>query len=94
MSFVMKRVSDHLEANLSLLIKTFQRVGSADICFISAGAGVIRVMLLVLFPLVPLRVLRHGMDLPLGGVEHDGENLQVSQQPQLAETRPFATLPH
>lgn len=51
-------------------------------------------MLLVLLSLVSLKVLGHGVDLPLGGVQHDGEDLEVSQQPQLAEASSLAALPH
>ena len=56
--------------------------------------------LLLLFLLLPVavalgvRVLGHGVDLALGRVEHDGEDLQVAQQPHLAEARALAALAH
>lgn len=39
----------------------------------------------VLLSLAALAVLGHGVDLTFGGVQHDGEDLQVTQQPRLAE---------
>lgn len=65
----------HLEANLGLLIQTLQGVSFVKLSVISATAGVVRVMLLVLLSLVSLWILRHRVDLPLGRVQHDGQNL-------------------
>lgn len=90
----MKCTVHHLEANLGLLIQTLQGVCLVDVIVISATTGVVRVMLLVLLSLVSLWVLGHGVDLPLGRVQHDGEDLKIPQQPQLAEARPFAAFPH
>lgn len=84
----------YLEANLRLLIKTLQGVWSVDLRVISTATGMVRVVLLLLLSWFSIRILGHGVDLPLRGVEHDGENLQVPQQPQLAETSAFAALPH
>lgn len=71
----MNRIRHHLEANLRLLIETLQGVCLVDVIVVSATTGVVRVVLLVLLSLVSLWVLGHGVDLPLGGVQHDGENL-------------------
>lgn len=87
-------VAHHLEANLGLLVQAVQGVGLVELGVVGAAAGVVRVVLLVLLSLVSLWILGHGVDFPLGGVQHDGQDLQVSQQPQLAEARPLAALPH
>lgn len=50
-------------------------------------------MLLVMLSLVSLRVLSHWVDLSLGGVQHDGKDLQIPQEPQFAETCTFTALP-
>lgn len=71
----MNHIAHHLEANLCLLIKTIQGVCLVDVSVVSATTGVVGVVLLVLLSLVSLWVLGHGVDLPLGGVQHDGENL-------------------
>lgn len=87
-------ITHHLEANLGLLVQALKGVGLVDLSVVGAATRVVRVLLLVLLSLVSLWILGHGVDFPLGGVQHDRQDLQVSQQPQLAEARPFAALPH
>lgn len=74
----MINISYHLEANLCLFIEAIEGVRLVDVRLISTAAGVVRIVLLVLLSLVTLGVLSHGMDFPLGGVQHDGENLKIS----------------
>lgn len=85
-----------LEANLSLFVEPLQWVRPVGVGVVGTTTRVVRVMLLVLLLLLPLPVLAlgHAVDLSLGGVEHYGEDLQVSEQPQLTEACPLTALPH
>lgn len=68
----------NLKTDLCLFIQSFQWIWSVWISIISAAAGVIRVMLflsLLLSICLRVSVLCHGVDLPLGGIKHDGEDL-------------------
>lgn len=80
-------VSD-LEAGFGLFIQPFERVN-----IFGAAAGKVRVVpfvfLSVLLSLAALAFLSHEVDLAFGRVQHDGEDLQVAQQPCLAEARAF-----
>lgn len=76
----------HLEAGFGLFIQPLEWV---DI--FSTAAGKVRVVLFlalsVLLSLAALALLGHGMDLTFGRVKHDRQDLQVTQQPRLAESR-------
>lgn len=68
----------NLETDFCLFIQSFQWIRSVWISIISAAAGVIRVMFflsLLLSICLSVSVLRHGVDLSLRGIKHDGEDL-------------------